>query len=160
MKKIYTLLVLILLVLSSSYAQQIFSSSGKVISNGNIRLSYTIGEPLVSNNENGEIILSSGFQHSVVAKITKIKNNLFKPNELLVYPNPSSGILNIENKTNRTRLAVQLSDMKGQIIFSKSYDDLQFQQLNLSQYSNALYILTIQEENAEKINTYKIQLNK
>jgi hypothetical protein len=141
-------------------AQQIFSTSGKIISNGNLSLSYTIGEPLVSRSSNNEITLSNGFQHAIIAKITRINDNLFKDNELLVYPNPSSGILNVYNKTNNIKLDINIYTLDGQLIFTKKYEELISEQLNLSSYSNALYILKIEDEQFHKFNTYKIQLSK
>lgn len=159
MKKLYFLLI----SLAFSYhiqAQQIFSSSGRVISNGNTSLSYTIGEPLVSKETNGEIVLSNGFQNAIIATITKIKNNLFKTSELLVYPNPSSGILNIENKTNKSDLKINIYNLQGQQVFNKQYEDLKTEQINLSNLSDALYILSIEDNNTKNFNTYKIQLTK
>lgn len=141
-------------------AQQIFSTSGKIISNGNLSLSYTIGEPLVSRSSNNEITLSNGFQHAIIAKITRINDNLFKDNELLVYPNPSSGILNVYNKTNNIKLNINIYTLDGQLIFTKKYEELISEQLNLSSFSNALYILKIEDEQFYKFNTYKIQLSK
>lgn len=158
MKKIYLLFVLFVFGLNIK-AQQIFSTSGKVITNGSVNLSYTIGEPLVSLNKEGDIILSNGFQNALIAKITKVKNNLFKPSELLVYPNPSSGILNIENRTTKSNLNVNIYSLQGQQVFNKQYKELILEQINLSNLADALYILSIEDE-SNKINTYKIQLIK
>lgn len=159
MKFIYFLAIFLIGIQFVS-AQQIFSTSGKIISNGNLSLSYTIGEPLVSRSSNNEITLSNGFQHAIIAKITRINDNLFKDNELLVYPNPSSGILNVYNKTNNIKLDINIYTLDGQLIFTKKYEELISEQLNLSSYSNALYILKIEDEQFHKFNTYKIQLSK
>lgn len=159
MKFIY-FLAIFLIGIQFVNAQQIFSTSGKIISNGNLSLSYTIGEPLVSRSSNNEITLSNGFQHAIIAKITRINDNLFKDNELLVYPNPSSGILNVYNKTNNIKLDINIYTLDGQLIFTKKYEELISEQLNLSSYSNALYILKIEDEQFHKFNTYKIQLSK
>jgi hypothetical protein len=114
----------------------------------------------VSRSSNNEITLSNGFQHAIIAKITRINDNLFKDNELLVYPNPSSGILNVYNKTNNIKLDINIYTLDGQLIFTKKYEELISEQLNLSSYSNALYILKIEDEQFHKFNTYKIQLSK
>jgi hypothetical protein len=161
MKNIYFFLItLFIFICNNINAQQIFSTSGKVISNGNLNLSYTIGEPLVSKNTNGDIILSNGFQHAIIATITKTKNNLFAANELLVYPNPNSGILNIDNKTNNINLDIYIYDLNGQIVFKNKYEELRQEQINMSNFSNALYILKVEDSSKELFNTYKIQLTK
>ena len=73
MKKIYLLFVLFVFGLNIK-AQQIFSTSGKVITNGSVNLSYTIGEPLVSLNKEGDIIL---WEHAVKSK--KMKSFFQRP---------------------------------------------------------------------------------
>ncbi len=158
MKKIYFLFLFSALGHFAN-AQQAFSSSGKVITSGNISLSYTIGEPLVSKEINGDIVLSSGFQNTLIFNmVTEIKNNSLNRNDLLVYPNPSAGMLNIENKATNTNLQIQVFNLQGQEVFHRNYIDLKSEQINLTQLSNGVYLLSVTDADKQQFNTYKIQI--
>ncbi len=61
----------------------------------------------------------------------------------LVYPNPTSGIVNIQTKEDIDR--IEIYDINGRLIFNK----LKTSQVNISQLSVGVYILKVVGENGE-----------
>ena len=94
--KILIILMLLLFIDFNLQAQQVFASSGKDVNNSNIKISYTIGEPLVSKMSNSTISLSNGFQNSTNLIITGLSDNFILQHDFLVFPNPVKSILVIE----------------------------------------------------------------
>jgi hypothetical protein len=65
-----------------------------------------------------------------------------------VYPNPSSGIVYIENDLsmpNKTKIV--LTDIYGTTVFIKDFEDAKRQELDLTPISRGLYFLQIQNQN-------------
>ena len=69
--------------------------------------------------------------------------NLIEPIEASIYPNPSKGILNIENATKNIS-SVQVFDITGQLILESTIEnDNSKVSLDISNYKNGLYIIKI-----------------
>lgn len=70
-------------------------------------------------------------------------NDVFENNELKVYPNPSDGIVNIENKNNEIS-SVQMHTLNGSLIESiKISNNGSFQTVNFTSLANGFYILSV-----------------
>lgn len=153
-----TLLILMILFFSKSniQAQHIFASSGKDISNNNIKISYTIGEPLVSKINNSSISLSNGFQNATNLIITAVNKNLFSDNELLVYPNPVKSNLFIENKSNKNNLSYSLYLINGNKILQENFSNQTLQNIDINGIAIGCYILEIKDNTTNLTQTYKI----
>lgn len=151
------ILILFLALNLDIKAQHVFASTGKDISNSSIKISYTIGEPLVSKISNSSISLSNGFQNATNITITAIKNNLFGSNELLIYPNPTKSNLFIENKSNKTNLSYYLYSINGNEILHYDFNNQPQQIIDINYIASGLYLLEIIDNNTLQSQTYKIE---
>lgn len=138
-------------------AQDVIASSGKDISNNNVKLSFTIGEPLVSKINNSNISLSNGFQNATNITVTSISQALFMQDEIKIYPNPSRAQLFIENKSSKESLSYTLFSLTGQeIITIQSYKQ-SLQLIDISKVPGGTYILTIKDKESSLTQSFKIE---
>ena len=75
-------------------------------------------------------------------------------NNLIIYPNPASSILNIDNAENST---IEVFDLLGRIILSRSNISLK-EQINVSTLNSGTYLIRISNEN--KVVTDKFIINR
>ncbi len=155
--RILLILLLICLVSSKIEAQQVFASTGKDAANSTVKISYTIGEPLVSKINNASVSLSNGFQNATNLTITAIRNNLFSKNEFLVYPNPTQSNLIIENKSNNNNFLFRLYTINGNEILLADFNNLSKQSIDINSISSGIYILEIKDKESEESQSYKIE---
>lgn len=154
-----TLLILTIFLFykSNLQAQHVFATSGSDISNSNINISYTIGEPLVSKINNSTISLSNGFQNAINLTITAINNNLFGQNELVIYPNPTKSNIFIENKSDITNLSYNLYSVNGNKVLHSSFNKTTQQTIDMNTLGSGLYILEIVDNNTLQSQIFKIE---
>lgn len=72
-------------------------------------------------------------------------------NNVIIYPNPTNGILNIENKSNSPIEKITLTDITGKLILEAVNS---FSEINMQSFENGIYILFVTSES--KIYKYKI----
>ena len=69
---------------------------------------------------------------------------------LKLYPNPTNAILNISNEAFSID-SVQVINLQGQTLFQKTYNNENNVTLDFSNYSNGIYLITINNQSAIKI---------
>ena len=77
-------------------------------------------------------------------------------NEINIFPNPTSDILNIENINNIDIVSVNLIDLLGKTIFTKKNENLK--SIDVSEFPSGLYILELTSKNGDT-STKKIVIN-
>lgn len=114
-------------------------------------------EPRVK--EIARIIISS-YREKEVEDIPR-EENVLELQDLVLYPNPSSGILRLTFDGEKIDTRVQLTDMSGQVLFSNqknlaqgSYDS----EIDLTAHPSGTYVLIISQDN--KRLTRQVILNK
>ena len=96
---------------SQSISKQVDGATGKTQTNGNIKLSYTIGEPIVGLMTTGANQLGNGYWPSLDLLALSVEDsNLFM--QIRVYPNPTSQALYITHPVLSTFL-ITIDDMNG-----------------------------------------------
>ncbi|MBK9330427.1 MAG: T9SS type A sorting domain-containing protein [Sphingobacteriales bacterium] len=156
--KIKLLIIIILLQIRILNAQTAFSTSGKSLSNAQVLIDNTIGEPITFTVQNATIRLTQGFQ----------QNNYNIPTGIItaqldvsinVFPNPTSDKLQIQlSKHYNSNLHLNLYDINGQLIwYSKMGNDVEMQNIDVSKLASGTYILQLTDETKGLINTYKIE---
>lgn len=63
-----------------------------------------------------------------------------------VYPNPSTGIVNVASKNNNAIDAIQLTDLNGRVIKNISANGVSDTQINISDLTSGVYFLNIKTE--------------
>lgn len=76
---------------------------------------------------------------------TGIKDHLKNDNQLLVYPNPTSGIVNLKLTESDLEKKYSVVNMMGQIILVGEFKDLT-EKIDLSVLSSGIYILTSEKK--------------
>jgi hypothetical protein len=149
-------LIIIILVSSIGYSQsiskQVIGTAGKTQANSNLKVSWTTGEPVVGLMTAGGNQLGNGYYPAMNVKALKIEDNALDL-QVKVYPNPTSQMLYVLHPELNT-FAIQISDLNGKQIYSGTID--KNQPLDVSHYTQGMYLVTIENKEANKKNTYKI----
>jgi PKD repeat protein len=80
----------------------------------------------------------------------ELKKDEEEVSEIMLYPNPTTGILNIEALFGESRriVTVQVSNLTGSVLFTKQYNNVGEikDQIDLSSFSQGVYIVNIQDD--------------
>jgi hypothetical protein len=152
-------IILILLITTFSYSQtiskQVVSAAGKTQSNSNLEITWTLGEPIVGLMTNGGNQLGNGYHPSLNLQALSMEENNLDV-QIKVYPNPTTQLLYVSHPELNS-FGVQIVDLNGkQIYFGTISKD---QPLDVSNYSQGIYMVTIENKENNKRNTYKIIKN-
>lgn len=148
--------VIILLVTTTGYTQsiskQVIGTAGKTQSNSNLKVSWTTGEPVVGLMTAGGHQLGNGYYPAMNVKALKIEDNALDL-QVMVYPNPTTQLLYVSHPELNS-FKIQITDLNGKQIYSGILD--KDQPLDVSHYTQGMYLVTIVNKEANKKNTYKI----
>ena len=156
------LIILLFLLLNSVYAQNeiinspfLIASSGDTWMQNNYILCFSVGELVIDTKIQDGIILTQGFHQEENYQITAI-NETLNNYVINMYPNPTSGILNIQS--NEAIYAdIEIKDIRGGIIKSISKTLLHNNyNIDLSSFSSGVYFLEVLFSSSKK-QVYKIQ---
>jgi hypothetical protein len=152
----YLILVLTLTFSSLSFSQsiskQVIGTSGKTQSNGNLKLSYTVGEPVIGLMTAGGNQLGNGYYPAMDLQALSVEDNVLDV-QLKVYPNPSSQSLYVTHPEMNS-FGITIVDLNGKQLYQGSIN--KDEPLDLSNYTQGMYLVTIENKEANKKNTYKI----
>jgi len=155
-KLIYIFLILPAIMISGrGFSQQVIATAGGTASGTGIELSWTIGEPVTATLHGSDFYLTQGFHQSklVVTAIDPIPLAGF---ELEVYPNPTSGEVNIKmNKGNISKLRFFLYTSQGEQIRQQEFSS-QNEQINMQTLAPGYYMLKIVNDKGSPLQTFKI----
>lgn len=98
---------------------------------------------------NGDILIKSmKFNENKIDKLSEIKLDNTKKNNILIYPNPCSNYFNLSLTTNISNPKLIISDIKGNVFLSFLLDNLNSRiDLDNKKINNGTYILNIIENN-------------
>jgi len=104
----------------------------------------------------GNIFYAINSTDFAVQNITGISQTTLE-NNVVIYPNPTTNILTVSfgNLTHIEQLT--LTDVQGKVIHQKNNINENRVQLNLSDYSNGIYLLKVQSDESSK--TFKVTKN-
>ena len=138
-------------------AQQVFSTSGKSVSNSNLKLDFTIGEPIILTKSNGTTTLTQGFHQPTYQFITKVSQSLKDIAEIKLFPNPTNEYLQIEiNKMNNLKLEYDIIDLTGKYLMNNVKILNEQTKLNIKDFPSGTYFIQIRKENENQATTYSI----
>ena len=152
-------LIIILLVTTFGYSQsiskQVIGTAGSTQSNSDLKVSWTTGEPVVGLMTAGGNQLGNGYYPAMDLKTLKIEDNALDL-QVKIYPNPISQMLYVSHPELNS-FAIQISDLNGKQIYSGTMN--KEQPLDVSHYTQGMYLVTIENKEANKKNTYKLIKN-
>lgn len=123
-------------------------------SNGNTTSSISVSPTIdvtyyytvVGTDTNNCIATAS--QSLIVSKCTGFEKTFSDASQINVYPNPSTGVFNVELTSNATK-DIQVIDLTGRIIYAEKTSTNKLS-LNLNAYPAGIYYLKVNAENAIK----------
>ena len=149
-------LVIVLLVTTIGYSQtiskQVIGTAGKTQSNSNLKVSWTAGEPVVGLMTAGNNQLGNGYYPALNLQALSVEDNTMDV-QLKVYPNPTSQSLYVSHpEMNSFRITIV--DLNGKQLYSGTIN--KDEPLDVSNYTQGMYMVTIENATTNKKNTYKI----
>lgn len=158
MKKIITFAVAALPVLAcaQSITPEVVASAGDHYENGNVQLSWTLGEVAVQTLDNGTNIITEGFHQNDIT-ITSIEEISELEMDVNVFPNPTQHFINLEFSNNQNQVTAVLFDMNGKEISRMDVDAFQMEAgIDVSDLAAGGYLLRLTEENGKFTSTHQI----
>lgn len=161
-KILLTTLLIYLLVFNSrsqGICNDIITSAGNFENGASGSISWTLGEPVSETVTSANNSVTQGFHQTFCCPIiTAIETS--EINNLLVYPNPASQKVTINfGKSLTGQYKITLTDLQGRILIAdKFYCDREASayRLNLSQYTEGIYLLNIHNIETGTKNIYRI----
>lgn len=149
-------IVMILLITSYSYSQtiskEVLSTAGKTQTNSNLKISWTIGEPVVGLMTSSGKQLANGYHPAFNLQVLSLEDNSMDA-QIKVFPNPTSQFLYVIHPEIDS-FGIQIIDLNGKQVYSGNIT--KEQPLDVSNFSLGIYILTIENKTTNQKNTYKI----
>jgi hypothetical protein len=149
-------LALIFLVTTIGYSQtiskQVIGTAGKTQSNSNLKVSWTAGEPVVGLMTAGGNQLGNGYYPALDLQALSVEDNVLDV-QLRVYPNPTSQSLYVSHPDINS-FGITIVDLNGKQLYSGTIN--KEEPLDISNYTQGMYVVTIENATTNKKNTYKI----
>lgn len=164
MKKLKTTILGLLLCSGSLYAQSTLNATGGGGVIGSNSYDYSIGEmTLVSTETSSAVIITQGLLQPEAKFATNTTDLIISQNQLNIYPNPTTAILNLQPKfTEAGTMQLLVLDATGKTVFRseiKLNAGNEKQQIDISSFAAGNYLLNVNYTNNKTTskNTYKIQ---
>ena len=151
MKKNTIVLFSLLTTLSVS-AQEVVATQGDSYTNASGNIDFTIGEVIIDTGTDGTNDLTQGF-HQTNWNFLGVDNHE-QNSEATVYPNPMGTELYIQTE-NFEFMSYVLYDATGRIVAENKLNALQTG-IDVSTFAPSSYSLVLQDENQNKIKTFKL----
>jgi hypothetical protein len=137
---------------AQTISKQVIGTAGKTQTNSNLKVSWTTGEPVVGLMTAGGNQLGNGYYPAMDIQALSIDDVTLNV-EIKVYPNPTSQSLYVSHP-DLTSFQIQIVDMNGKQIHIGTIE--KEIPLDVSSYTQGMYLVTIEDTTNHKKNTYKI----
>lgn len=155
MKKIIFFLFVSAVGYTQSISKQVIGTAGKTQTSSNNKVSWTTGEPVVGLMTAGGNQLGNGYYPAMDLQALSVEDNTLEA-KIKLYPNPTSQLLYVSHP-DLNSFGIQVVDLNGKQVYSGTIS--KDQPLDVSNYSQGMYLITIENKEANKKNTYKIIKN-
>lgn len=152
MKNIVMILLMTTISYSQSISKQVIGTAGKTQSNSNLKVSWTTGEPVVGLMTAGGNQLGNGYYPALDLQALSVEDNVLDV-QLRVYPNPTSQSLYVTHP-DMSSFEVTIVDLNGKELYSGTIN--KEEPLDLSRYTQGMYLVSVENRETNKKNTYKI----
>ena len=155
MKKVFSTISLILLVVMSLSAQSALVGTGGEASGSGGSVSYSVGQIAVQSNSEGSTSISEGVQQPFTERDRAQQGIGEIAVRMSVYPNPTADNVVLECDETAGQLIYTLFGTNGQVLQQGTYKGGQHQ-IALEQYGAGNYMLQVATPDKSKMNVYKI----
>jgi hypothetical protein len=139
-------------VYSQSISKQVIGAAGATQTNSNLRVSFTVGEPVVGIMTAEGIQLGNGYYPALDMQTLSIEQPELELSFML-YPNPTSQALYVTHPT-LPSFHLQMVDVNGKQVFSGFINNNE--PLDVTKFAQGIYVVVIENPENNKKNTYKI----
>jgi hypothetical protein len=127
---------------------QVVASAGKTAAQGNYKIAWTVGEPVVTTLSMGGRTLTQGFHQPDICQSVATKDLDLAAWEIEVFPNPTADFLNIrfsdENGSGALRASV--FDVLGRaMLLQQPLDEPSGTSLNCQAWQSGVYFLRLED---------------
>lgn len=145
---------------AQSTERQVLGSAGNTSGTSNMMVSFTIGETFVQTQTSSNILLTAGYQQASDTNTSSIKS-LNKNYSLVLFPNPTKGISNLELMTSSSTnikiivysaLGAQISSSLAQVLSNTKAGS----QIDLTAQAKGVYYVHVLNETNASIQTFKL----
>lgn len=152
MKKLLFFLLITVTGYAQSISKQVIGSAGKTQSNANLKVSWTVGEPVVGLMTTGGNQLGNGYYPALNLQALSVEDNVLDV-QLKLYPNPTSQSLYVSHPDVNS-FGITIVDLNGKQLYQGTIN--KEEPLDLSGYTQGMYMVTVENTTTNKKNTYKI----
>jgi hypothetical protein len=152
MKTLLFFLLVTAICYSQTISKQVIGIAGKTQSNSNLKVSWTAGEPVVGLMTAGGNQLGNGYYPALDLQALSVEDNVLDV-QLRVYPNPTSHSLYVSHP-DMNSFGITIVDLNGKQLYSGIIN--KEEPLDISNYTQGMYMVTIENTTSNKKNTYKI----
>jgi len=142
------------LTLKSQVKHEVIASAGDYSTNGGVSISWTLGETVIPTYQNGDVILTHGFQQQLI--VATLEKNLDIQVEIMIYPNPASDMLNVQfGSPSEEAMTLYLIDNRGRVVKTIAVEASSTEkQINMQDMASGLYYLKLTK--GKFSNVYKV----
>ena len=152
MKQLIFILLASTTCFSQTISKQVIGTAGKTQTNSNLKVSWTTGEPVVGLMTAGGNQLGNGYYPAMDIQALSI-DDLALNVEIMLYPNPTSQSLYVSHPELNS-FGIQIVDLNGKQVYAGTIE--KEVPLDVSSYTQGMYLVTIEDTTNHKKNTYKI----
>lgn len=142
-----------LVTYGQSLAPEVIASAGEHFDNGNAQLEWTLGEVTIETYSQSNDQLTQGF-HQTRLLITSLNEHALM-GDISVFPNPTTGQLNIVFPASNKDFSIHVFDASGRLLITKQISNANAI-INLSNYANGTYFLHVNTTDAGAMKAFKI----
>ena len=140
---------------SQTISKQVIGAAGKTQSSATSKLSWTVGEPIVGLMTSNGNQLGNGYYPALNLQALSVEDNSMNV-QLIVYPNPTSQSLHVTHP-DLNSFGIRIVDLNGKLLYQGNIN--KEEPLDVSNYTQGVYLVTIENRTTKKNNTYKIIKN-
>lgn len=158
MKK-YCFTLLLILLANSVHAQvnqEVIATSGGYNVNGNLSVSWTLGETIIPTlrSQDGALVLTHGFQQKLL--VTAIEETISNQVKIKVFPNPASDAVNIRfDSPVDEEINLDILDSQGKLLKTDKIEPASVEkQINMQDMPGGIYYIRLSNANSRTV--YKV----
>jgi hypothetical protein len=155
MKKLLLVLLISSIGQAQSISKQVIGAAGKTQTAGNSKLSWTLGEPVVGLMTSGGNQLGNGYYPALNLQALSVED-IDMNVQIKLYPNPTSQALYVSHPELNSFM-ITVVDLNGKQLYSGTIN--KEEPLDVSNYTQGMYLVTVENTVTNKKNTYKIIKN-
>ena len=142
------------LSVSGQVKQEVIASAGGYNTGGGLSISWTLGETIIPTFQNGNLILTHGFQQQLI--ITAVEENIDILVNIKVFPNPASDNLNIRfEEPIDGEVVITIIDSQGRVVKTETIESTTTEkQISLQELGGGVYFLRMTK--GKLVNVYKV----